>query len=339
MMSNRLAARWRPILVVAIAAGVLAPYGAALGQDIPDSERAEEKKKELEEKEAERRRRREELEKEAVKETAAEKEERIAEEKRVQALALARAKAESSRKLAKTGKLKPALAYMQEAARLDPKNPNYYYLVAFLAREIVPKGARDTQLEEVEFVAAAHFVNLAKKSTDYKVDGAEERSAELSGRLEILRKRVTAGTMEITSKPPEADIFVDGAYIGTGKGSIELPTGQRRVTAAAKDYLAFQGDYSCRIGDPSVYAIELTPRTYHGSLVVKVLPAEDVKVYLDEKLVGTTPWKGPMELVAKQYLLRLEKNGFERWARKIRVERDKTYTLEAEMERIGSTGP
>jgi len=102
--------------------------------------------------------------------------------------------------------------------------------------------------------------------------------------------------------------------------SIIVPLTEARATASG--------------GTRSTSPLPTTPATlghYSGALVVESKPA-GAKVYVDNKLAGTTPLSIP-NLPAGSHAIRLERDGYRRWSSSVRVVAAERNRVTASLER------
>ncbi len=79
-------------------------------------------------------------------------------------------------------------------------------------------------------------------------------------------------------------------------------------------------------GETKDLAIKLKKIVYFGKVKLKVLPREEVKIYVDTKYVGTSMEE--VEAVEGKRLVCFKKEGFDRWWRYVNVPRNDTFNLE-----------
>jgi hypothetical protein len=104
-----------------------------------------------------------------------------------------------------------------------------------------------------------------------------------------------------------------------------------------------------RSGDPTVAKVKPNPVPYFGNLVLQVSPADGVQVFLDDMLTelrkaekptrdGLITGKGtkeePYRLAARKWVIRFNKEGYDRWHRRIEIRRDQTTVVEARLESL-----
>ena len=296
---------------------------------------AEDKRKELEK-----------LRKSKAKETSAQKEERLKMEQKQRDAQTALEKAQAAINAANRRKNKKAMELMREAWHLDPHNRDYAFLTGQLAA-----GVKDDQSE---FSAYAAYAVIAKKllndlgpgPSDFKAV-ITDRLAKSEERLHVLRNTITSGKVTIGTKPATCEIKLGGAWVGTGSGTIEAIAGQHKVHIECSGHYDIDQFLNVRAGDANRHFLQPTPIPYFGWLVINVKPADGVTVFLDDvpidnrmgekatkdgKITGKGTKKDPIRLHARKWIIRFKKQGFDRWHRRIKIERDSLYTVNAALE-------
>ena len=334
---NHLCARW---LAAALLVGVGAP--ATVWADAAEQEEYERKKKQREEADKaraaatiqesdEQREARERIEKKEANTAAA--------KNKFAAAAAAAAKRQNDR----------GLEYMEQAWLLDPTAMDYPLNTALFAKAL--------NKIELEFKALSAVKVLAKKNlatldaTHPKRDYFEEALATSNLRLETLRSKLSVGILKIQVDPGSCEIFVEGAFAGIGTGEMETMTGQRKIETKCIGYADFEKFENVREGDPTTSRVKPTAIPYFGRLVLKVNEADGVTVYLDDTvaqqrlaekpskegaITGLGTKEQPFVMAARKWIVRFQKEGFDRWHRRIDVRRDQTTTLEANLESLAN---
>ncbi|MBM4344015.1 MAG: hypothetical protein FJ100_11670 [Deltaproteobacteria bacterium] len=290
-----------------------------------------------------------------VRESEEQREARERIEKKEANVKAARAKFAAAAQAAAKRQNDKGLEYMEQAWLLDPTNMDYPLNSAQFARAL--------NKTELEFKALAAVKVLAKKNLA-TLDAAapkrgyfEEELANANLRLETLRGKLSTGLLKVTVDPPVCEIFIEGAFAGIGTGEMDTITGQRKIETRCIGYHDFEKFESVREGDPTATKMKPTPIPYFGKLVVKVSEADGVTVYLDDvpaqQRVGEKPTKEgaitgagtkeqPFVLAARKWIIRFQKEGFDRWHRRIDVRRDQVVVVEATLEslaQLDGSGP
>lgn len=290
-----------------------------------------------------------------VKESEEQREARERIEKKEENVKAARNKFAAAAQAAAKRQNDRGLEYMEQAWLLDPINMDYPLNTAQFAKAL--------NKVELEFKALAAVKVLAKKNLAAMDPAApkrgyfEEELANANLRMETLRSKLSTGVIKITVDPPVCEIFVEGAFVGIGSGEMDTITGQRKIETKCIGYHDFEKFENVREGDPTHSKMKPTPIPYFGKLVVKVNEADGVTVYLDDvpsqQRLGEKPTKEgtitgagtkeqPFVLAARKWIIRFQKEGFDRWHRRIDVQRDQVTVVEATLEslaQLDGSGP
>ena len=176
-------------------------------------------------------------------------------------------------------------------------------------------------------VYAQGYRNLSKGE-----GGAEER--EITSKQAAAAKEAGKRATFSVSCEPEAElVLVDGAYFGrTGITDATLPEGTYDVACYRKDYHPGKQEMRLSSEAPSTWKVSMEEILYYGEIVLTTKSAA-VKVYVNDKLVGETPLKQPLKLLAnREHILRLEKAGHDGWTRAVEVKKDKRHNVDAVLE-------
>lgn len=334
IISNHPAAVRRLAMTLFVACAV-----PALGQDV---DRAEVERKKAEREAADKARLAAE-----VKETDEQKESRERMEDRDKRIKQAKDKFAQAAQAAAKHQNDRGMELMEQAWMLDPANLDYPLNTAEFAKAL--------NKPELEFRAQSAIKVLCKRNLA-QLDAAaprrgyyEEQLAGANLRLEILRPKLSTGILQVSVEPTICELFVEGAYVGTGSGELETMTGSRKVTSKCQGYTDFESFPTVRPGDPTVAKLKPTAIPYFGKLIVRVEPADGVTVFLDDvpaqQRVADKPTKdgaitgqglkeAPFLLAARKWIIRFQKEGYDKWHRRIEVRRDQTIVVDARLESL-----
>lgn len=328
---------WLTCALLALAA---VPQARAEDPDLGDRAEVERKKAE-----------REALEKQRasmkVEESDEQREARERQEAKDKRIKLAQDKANQAVQAANKRQNDKGMALMEAAWMTDPLTPEYPRYTAEFAKAL--------QKPELEFRAWSAVrtlckLNLAGLAPDSPSREKYQDMLDLAEpRLEFLRTKLATGMLQIQVEPGSCEIFVEGAYAGVGKGEMEMATGERKIETRCIGYKDMMQFVVVRQGDPSVAKIKCDPIPYFGKLVVKLDPRDGVTTYLDdvptsqrlgEKATkeGTISGEGSKEkpyiLAARKWIIRFQKDGYDRWHRRIEIRRDQTLLVDARLESL-----
>jgi len=160
------------------------------------------------------------------------------------------------------------------------------------------------------------------------------------------------GRLLVRSEPAGASVIVDGREYGTTPAIVRpLARGTHRVRVIRDGYIPEERSVAVTRNQPAPsLLVTLEPRRpaaervsqagspapllagrYTGLLVVESLPA-GASVYLDNKAVGRTPLT-LSSVSAGEHVVRLERDGYHRWARSVRVVATERNRVTASLER------
>ena len=313
---------------------------AAYAQDLGDRSEVERKKKEREEQE----RARAAME---VKESDEQREASERLEKRASAIELAKKKFAEAAVAAAKRQNEKGLDLMTAAWYLDPFTIDYPLNTAKFAEALTRTEVEFRALAATKVLAKRGLATLSAESPRRAF--LEEALDHANNRLEIVRTKLSTGLLQASVDPALCELFVEGAFIGIGSGEIETITGQRKVETKCAGYFDYELFVNVRVGDPTLAKVTPQPVPYFGKLVIKVDPKEGVAVFLDDMPLqqrlgekatkeGTVTGEGskekPIVLAARKWVIRFQKDGYDRWHRRVDVRRDQTILVDARMESL-----
>lgn len=328
-----------------LAASLLTPT-LAWAQAPAEADRSEMEAKKKAQEEA--RKERERLKAEAVKETSDQREARLRAEAKVNNAQAALAKAQEALKAAARRQNRLGQTLMTEAWVLDPTNMDYPFNAGAFAEANGDTEGEFWALSGFMSLAVRELVALGPSNSDYKAT-IEERTSKARGRMDTLRNKVSSGMVEISTVPDECEIYLDGAFVGKGKGTIEAITGQRRVRTDCMGFKPLDQFLNVRAGDANSLVLRPMPIDYYGYLVINLKPTDGVTIFLDDIEIekrsgpepnaeGTVSGKGskvdPVRLSARKWIIRFEKPGYDRWHRRIEIRRDQITVVNAALEKM-----
>ena len=137
----------------------------------------------------------------------------------------------------------------------------------------------------------------------------------------------TVFRIDIVSEPPGATVFIDEEFRGaTPLKGLEVAKGKHLLRIQKAGYQVHRAPLE--LADQPAGPIRVVLRlAQRGSLVVNSRP-EGAAVYLDGEYRGNTPLRLE-DLEPNTYDLRLTKTNFADWQREVKVEPNKTVTIEA----------
>lgn len=225
---------------------------------------------------------------------------------------------------AKRGNGKKALENMEKA--LPTINDNVDLLYSLVQVCTALKDLRCTLLYGQAYVFAEDPSN-----TD---DLQEVQTLVAESRKTLEKRKMPPSKVTFDLEPKGTPVEVQKVVLGrSGRHSAWLPPGTYKARGRWKDHHPWEGSFTVNDGEPFELTGKLEPMVFHGLLTIRTEPKEGVQVYIDDEPYGTTPIEDPIRLETRRYLLRFEKEGWERWVRYVDIKKDETYELKPKMER------
>jgi len=214
-----------------------------------------------------------------------------------------------------SGRLVQALNSFKQAIALDPRNGTALNAAGQVATFL------ELPDEAVFFYQAYLYVEA-----EYMGDGEAVRK-EMEKQLAKMKEKAT---LKIKVTPDSGEILVNGVTFGRGSVSLPVaPTKEYVVSVSVVAVAPFQQAFTLNNGQEKVVNIKLNKIIYNGKVMLKVLPAEDVKVYVDTKYVGNSI--SEVQTNEGRRLLCFKKEGYDRWWRYVSVPRNEATNLEVNL--------
>ena len=148
-----------------------------------------------------------------------------------------------------------------------------------------------------------------------------------------------SGSILVRSTPAGARVSVDGRDYGVTPLAVrDLPAGVHTVRVVRDGYATLERAVRLTRARPSQSMIVTLDRprataaaSFTGGLSVDSRPP-GAKVYIDGRLVGTTPLQAPA-VSAGEHAIRLERDGYRRWTSAVRVVSNEQNRVTASLER------
>lgn len=218
----------------------------------------------------------------------------------------------------KGGSLQKALQIYKKAQKQNPLNVDVYYNLSAVTYELK---------------LCSDFILYTSAFLYLTADTSENKKME-SKMLQCGKNLKKGGILKLNTAPEGVEVWING--IITGKSPLKelhLDEGKYLVETIHPDFEDEHQKVELKSGEEKSIVLELKKKITYGYLELKIHPPDGVKVYLNDELIGTTPFE-IKKLESKKYLLKLEKDGYDNWVRYITIEREKTYKVEATMEKI-----
>jgi len=117
------------------------------------------------------------------------------------------------------------------------------------------------------------------------------------------------GNLRIDSSPRQAQVFVDGNFVGTTPTSYGTHPGRHDIRITKSGYESFQTSVDLRPGDTQSVNANLQPVQHSGNVSFDSNP-RGANVYLDGNYVGSTPI-GRMNVDAGSHTVRFSLGGYQ----------------------------
>ena len=171
--------------------------------------------------------------------------------------------------------------------------------------------------EKPIFIAKFKVTHLSEKSSMAQI---EEKTAEVKIGY-LVEVTVKVGELEVKSKPSGAKVYMDGKEVGESPVVLSgVVPGRHQIRVIKEGYDPFEVTEVLGVERKEVIAT-LKKTVRGGDLIVQTAPP-GATIYLDGKLVGTSPYDGK-GLSPGTYRIRVIKEGFETWEGEALVEAGK----------------
>lgn len=156
----------------------------------------------------------------------------------------------------------------------------------------------------IQLTAGQHTLKLMK-NLYHSYNGSFSLQEGETKTLETFQLKPKFGYYRVSSNPSNAQVFLDDKPVGkTPIKKKVIASGNHNLRISFDLYHDYIEDFVIKDGDYQEFDIELKPA--YGTLVVNSEPVDGAEVYLDDKLVGTTPFRQD-KLASGQYNLKIDK--------------------------------
>ncbi len=144
-----------------------------------------------------------------------------------------------------------------------------------------------------------------------------------------------SGTVRVLANVDKARVFLDGKDMGPQPLDVkDISPGEHVIEVKAPGYMTAEKRVTVGAGDAQVLKIDLQPEAAAATGLVKVVSrVPEATVYIDGKNVGSVPQQA--DLPSGDHFVVVEKTGYTKFEKKIRVETGQTMTVSAELKAVG----
>jgi hypothetical protein len=145
----------------------------------------------------------------------------------------------------------------------------------------------------------------------------------------------SVGSIDVSSSPPHALVYVDNVYQGTTPQRVDgLTAGYHTVRVEKEGYKSWSESVQVEAARVTTVYATLTPDITFGSISVKTTPSS-AYIYLDGEYVGTSS-KTLSGLAPGSYHLELTKSGYYDWSSYVQVFTNKVTYIDVALNKIPS---
>lgn len=219
------------------------------------------------------------------------------------------------------GKYDLALGFLQKAFRLTPIpdiNDHYNIILIASALKRCP-----------EVVLHAHAFKLLARD-DPSIDEVKKH------REACLVEGAETGQISVFDVPEKARVFLNGVLVGDGELShTTFMVGTYRLEVRAPDFERHNEKIVLKVNEHEKRSVPLKKRIYYGMLEIRTIPT-GARITIEGASHGTSPL-GPIKLTTGKHFVELKLEGYDRFIRNVKIQRDQTYVFEANLEKATNT--
>lgn len=184
------------------------------------------------------------------------------------------------------------------------------------------------------------FLNLATDPGEFETATTKqinETTAQKNWDTDWVSMEVTKKTarLSISSTPTNARIYLDGDFAGTTPDAFNVRPGQKDVKLLMGTDLKWQEEVNAEANQVKNVTAELERVNYSSLLIKSTPPGAEISVNGDYR--GETPRRISVE--SGEIGVELDKNGYWRWRKEIRLYPGEARTIEARLESETEAGP
>jgi len=180
---------------------------------------------------------------------------------------------------------------------------------------------------------------IQTKSSYAKVTDSEAKTMTSRAIIQDSNATVTTiigpGTLEISSSPSGAKIYVNGEYKGVTPLTLSLMPGTYEVKITKDGYEDYTGMVGVKTGETR--SISVTLKLVYGFLSVNSNPS-GAEVYIDGNYAGTTPLEN-YKISPGEHVVKIKKEGYQEYTKTVNIIAGETTTLSASLTPIPQSTP
>jgi hypothetical protein len=223
-------------------------------------------------------------------------------------------------KASRRGKYGLALGFLQQAFRLTPiPDINDHYNIILIASAL--KRCPEVVLHAKAFELLARddpgFEEVKKHRDACLVEGAE------------------VGQISVFDVPQKARVLLNGVLVGDGELShATFMAATYLMEVRAPDYERHKEKIVLKANEHEKRSVPLKKRIYYGNLEIRTTPT-GATITIEGNPRGKTPL-GPIKLTTGKHFVELKLEGYDRFIRNVKIQRDQTYVFEANLEKASN---
>jgi tetratricopeptide (TPR) repeat protein len=214
------------------------------------------------------------------------------------------------------GRFDQAMEAYRQIVEYEPDWPDHWYNMGEVGR--VSHNPADCALYFSRYV--------------YLRPSADDHAEVVSMIARCVREMDDKGTISVTATPEDGEIAIDGAAIAAGSlASFALVAGDHQLTVTAEDWVSYNQSFTVVAGEEQTVTVALERMLFYGTIVLRV-NLDGAAVSIDDAPVGMTPLDSPITVENGEHLVRLTKDGYYDWVRRITIERDEVLPLDVTLQ-------
>ncbi len=191
--------------------------------------------------------------------------------------------------------------------------------------DAAPMGKTPKTLANIP--AGTHRLTLVMGGYTTLNKGVEVHAGRKATIREILVRQT--GSINISSTPPGAGIWIDAKYIGkTPKKMPGMPVGKHKIKISLRDYRDYAGEVTVEANETA--EVKQTLKGLPGRILVTSTPG-GADVFIDRKKVGATPYSG--QLSSGSHSVRVSKQGYRSAEEIVTIQPNKPRTLDVTLKK------